>query len=216
MAIFIILGKIFCNFIFENISINFIQEIKVPEIRAYYDWQAAMETIHSETYALMIDTYISDYSEKIKILNGIKELPGVKKKAEWTKKWLDKDIPFQERLVAFTIVEGIFFAGSDTQFGRCINNKIHDITQGAGTQRSFGIRMDCSRASVVANNIQAISNTTTTAQAIGISVAAGTENLILSNYAFNNGSASGIANLWSCHYLDSGTNTKADGNCWQL
>jgi ribonucleotide reductase beta subunit family protein with ferritin-like domain len=98
--------------IFENISINFIQEIKVPEIRAYYGWQAAMETIHSETYALMIDTYITDYSEKIKILNGIKELPGVKKKAEWTKKWLDKDIPFQERLVAFTIVEGIFFAGS--------------------------------------------------------------------------------------------------------
>ena len=98
--------------IFENISINFIDEIKVPEIRAYYGWQAAMETIHSETYALMIDTYISDQKEKIKILNGIRELPGVKKKAEWTQKWLNKDLPFQERLVAFTIVEGIFFSGS--------------------------------------------------------------------------------------------------------
>jgi len=98
--------------IFENISINFIDEIKVPEIRAYYGWQAAMETIHSETYALMIDTYISDQKEKIKILNGIQELPGVKKKADWTQKWLNKDLPFQERLVAFTIVEGIFFSGS--------------------------------------------------------------------------------------------------------
>tara|TARA_Y100000022_G_scaffold181324_1_gene173898 strand:- start:634 stop:1590 length:957 start_codon:yes stop_codon:yes gene_type:complete len=97
--------------IFENLSINFIDEIKVPEIRAYYGWQAAMETIHSETYALMIDTYIPEDS-KYKIFNGIKELPGVKKKAEWTQKWLNQDIPFQERLVAFTIVEGIFFSGS--------------------------------------------------------------------------------------------------------
>jgi ribonucleotide reductase beta subunit family protein with ferritin-like domain len=98
--------------IFENLSINFIDEIKVPEIRAYYGWQAAMETIHSETYTLMIDTYISDNKEKLKIFNGIKELHGVKKKAEWTQKWLNKDISFQERLVAFTIVEGVFFAGS--------------------------------------------------------------------------------------------------------
>jgi len=97
--------------IFENLSINFIDEIKVPEIRAYYGWQAAMETIHSETYALMIDTYIPEES-KDKIFNGIQELPGVKKKAEWTQKWLNQDIPFQERLVAFTIVEGIFFSGS--------------------------------------------------------------------------------------------------------
>lgn len=97
--------------IFENLSINFIDEIKVPEIRAYYGWQAAMETIHSETYALMIDTYIPEES-KYKIFNGITELSGVRKKAEWTQKWLNQDIPFQERLVAFTIVEGIFFSGS--------------------------------------------------------------------------------------------------------
>jgi len=98
--------------IFENLSVNFIDEIKIPEIRAYYGWQAAMETIHSETYALMIDTYITDQEEKIKILNGIKEIPAVKKKAEWAELWLNKDIPFQERLVAFTIIEGIFFSGS--------------------------------------------------------------------------------------------------------
>jgi ribonucleoside-diphosphate reductase beta chain len=98
--------------IFENLSINFINEIKVPEIRAFYGFQAAMETIHSETYALMIDTYIPDQKEKLRILNGIKELPGVRKKADWTQKWLNNDISFQERLVAFTIVEGIFFSGS--------------------------------------------------------------------------------------------------------
>ncbi len=97
--------------IFENLSINFIDEVKIPEVRAYYGWQAAMETIHSETYALMIDTYISEES-KYKIFNGIQELPGVKKKAEWTQKWLNQGIPFQKRLVAFTIVEGIFFSGS--------------------------------------------------------------------------------------------------------
>jgi ribonucleoside-diphosphate reductase beta chain len=98
--------------VFENLSVNFIDEIKIPEIRAYYGWQAAMETIHSETYSLMIETYIKDSSEKERILNGIKELHGVKKKADWALKWLNKDISFQERLVAFVIVEGIFFSGS--------------------------------------------------------------------------------------------------------
>ncbi len=98
--------------IFENLSVNFIDEVKVPEVRAYYGWQAAMETIHSETYALMIDTYIKNEAEKLKLLNGIKELEGVKKKADWACKWLNNDIPFAVRLVAFTIVEGLFFAGS--------------------------------------------------------------------------------------------------------
>lgn len=98
--------------VFENISINFIEEIKIPEVRAYYGWQGAMETIHSETYALMIDTYITDTVQKNKILNGIKELPGVKKKADWACKWLNNELSFVERLVAFTIVEGIFFSGS--------------------------------------------------------------------------------------------------------
>lgn len=98
--------------VFENISVNFIEEIKIPEVRAYYGWQGAMETIHSETYALMIDTYITDAVQKNKILNGIKELPGVKKKADWACKWLNNELSFAERLVAFTIVEGIFFSGS--------------------------------------------------------------------------------------------------------
>ena len=86
--------------------------MQIPEVRAYYGWQGAMETIHSETYANMIDTFIQDSSEKLKLLNGIKELEGVKKKAEWACKWLDTELPFAKRLLAFTIVEGIFFAGS--------------------------------------------------------------------------------------------------------
>lgn len=97
--------------IFENLHVNFIDEIKIPEIRAYYGWQASMETIHSETYALMIDTYIPE-NEKETIFNGISKLEGVKKKADWAKKWLNNEIPFAQRLVAFTIVEGLFFAGS--------------------------------------------------------------------------------------------------------
>lgn len=98
--------------VFENLSVNFIEEIQIPEVRAYYGWQGAMENIHSETYSLMIETYIKDPDEKNKLFNGIKELPGVKKKANWAFKWLNNDIPFAKRLVAFTIVEGIFFCGS--------------------------------------------------------------------------------------------------------
>ncbi len=98
--------------IFENISVNFIEEIQVPEVRFYYGFQAMMENIHSETYSLMIDTYIKDSDKKLELLNGIEQLKGVKRKAEWACKWLDSKIPFQERLIAFTVVEGIFFCGS--------------------------------------------------------------------------------------------------------
>ena len=98
--------------VFENINCNFAEEIQVPEIRCYYGFQAMMENIHSETYSLMIETYITDPAEKKKILNGINELPGVKKKADWACQWLNNSIPFQERLIAFAIVEGVFFSGS--------------------------------------------------------------------------------------------------------
>jgi len=98
--------------IFENISINFTEDIQIPEVRFFYGFQAMMENIHSETYSLMIHTYIKDPIRKDELFHAIEKIPAVKKKAEWACKWLSKDLPFAERLVAFAIVEGIFFSGS--------------------------------------------------------------------------------------------------------
>lgn len=98
--------------IFENISCNFAKEIEIPEIRMCYGFQATMESIHSECYSLMIDTYIKNPERKEQLFNAIEKLSAVQEKAKWAEKWLDNSIPFNKRLVAFAIVEGIFFAGS--------------------------------------------------------------------------------------------------------
>ena len=98
--------------IFENININFSAEIEIPEARCCYGFQAMMENIHSECYSLMIDTYIQDSKRKEELFNAIEKLPGVRKKAMWACKWFNQDIPLGKRLIAFAIVEGIFFAGS--------------------------------------------------------------------------------------------------------
>lgn len=99
--------------VLENLAENFMNEIEIPEVRCFYGFQIAMENIHSETYSLMIDTYIKDESEKDKLLNAITEIPCVKKKADWALKWLnDKNSSFAIRLVAFAIIEGVFFSGS--------------------------------------------------------------------------------------------------------
>jgi len=98
--------------IFENINCNFAEEIEIPEARLCYGFQAMMEGIHSECYSLMIETYVKDPIRKNQLLNAIVELPEIKDKAEWACKWLDKTIPIGKRLIAFAIVEGIFFAGS--------------------------------------------------------------------------------------------------------
>src|SRR5690606_26904772 len=82
-----------------------------PEARFFYGFQIAMENIHSETYSLLIDTYIKDPLEKHKLLHAIETVDCVKKKAEWALRWIDKG-GFAERLVAFAAVEGIFFSGS--------------------------------------------------------------------------------------------------------
>jgi len=98
--------------IFENINCNFAEEIEIPEVRLCYGFQAMMEGIHSECYSLMIETYVKDPIRKHQLFNAIEELPAVKEKATWACKWLDKSIPIGKRLIAFAIVEGIFFAGS--------------------------------------------------------------------------------------------------------
>ena len=97
----------------ENIHNRFINEIDDQEVKCFYAFQESMENIHSETYSLLIDTYISDEQEKTKLFNGIETIPCVKKKAEWAIKWIDdKESNFNTRLVAFACVEGIFFSGS--------------------------------------------------------------------------------------------------------
>ena len=95
----------------ENLAVNFLSEVQVPEARCFYGFQIMMENIHSETYALLIDTYIKDAAEKDRLFHAIDTVPCVKKKAEWALRWIDNGT-FAQRLVAFAAVEGIFFSGS--------------------------------------------------------------------------------------------------------
>jgi len=95
----------------ENLAVNFMSEVQLPEARCFYGFQIMMENIHSETYALLIDTYIKNAQEKHKLFHAIDTVPAVKKKAEWALRWI-KNGSFAERLVAFAAVEGIFFSGS--------------------------------------------------------------------------------------------------------
>lgn len=95
----------------ENLADNFVSEVQYTEAKFFYGFQIMMENIHSETYSLLIDTYINDKEEKNRLFNAIETIPAVKKKAEWALKWIDSP-NFQERLVAFAAVEGIFFSGS--------------------------------------------------------------------------------------------------------
>src|SRR5678815_3395902 len=95
----------------ENLAVNFMSEVQLPEARCFYGFQIMMENIHSETYALLIDNYIKDPQEKTRLFHAIETVPAVKKKAEWALRWIEHG-NFAERLVAFAAVEGIFFSGS--------------------------------------------------------------------------------------------------------
>ena len=95
----------------ENLAINFLNEVQYPEARCFYGFQIMIENIHSETYSLLIDTYIKDPAEKDKLFHAIDTVPCVGKKAEWALKWISNG-SFAERLIAFAAVEGIFFSGS--------------------------------------------------------------------------------------------------------
>lgn len=98
--------------VLENINMNFVNKIQIPEARCFYAFQAAMENIHSETYSQLIDSYIKDATEKDRLFNAIESVPAVMRKAEWAMKWMGESCSFAERLVAFSAVEGIFFSGS--------------------------------------------------------------------------------------------------------
>lgn len=95
----------------ENLVLNFMQEVQIPEAKCYYGFQIMMENIHAETYSLLIDTYIKDKKEKDYLFNALETVPSVKKKGEWALRWINSP-NFVERLVAFAAVEGIFFSGS--------------------------------------------------------------------------------------------------------
>ncbi|MFT5922482.1 MAG: ribonucleoside-diphosphate reductase beta chain, partial [Flavobacteriales bacterium] len=95
----------------ENLAENFVAEVQYTEAKFFYGFQIMMENIHSETYSLLIDTYIKDKAEKHKLFNAIETLDCVKRKANWALSWIDNG-SFAERLVAFAAVEGIFFSGS--------------------------------------------------------------------------------------------------------
>ena len=95
----------------ENLAENFYREVQYPEAKFFYGFQIAMENIHSLMYSLLIDTYVSNQQEKDECFNAIERLPAVAKKANWALEWI-KNASFQERLVAFAAVEGIFFSGS--------------------------------------------------------------------------------------------------------
>jgi ribonucleoside-diphosphate reductase beta chain len=95
----------------ENLAENFVAEVQYTEAKFFYGFQIAMENIHSETYSLLIDTYIKDKKEKEGLFNAIETMECVKKKADWALRWIDEG-SFAERLIAFAAVEGIFFSGS--------------------------------------------------------------------------------------------------------
>ncbi|AEL25891.1 ribonucleotide-diphosphate reductase subunit beta [Cyclobacterium marinum] len=95
----------------ENLAEHFVAEVQYTEAKFFYGFQIAMENIHSETYSLLIDTYIKNPEERDHLFNAIEHLDCVKKKAEWALRWIDKG-NFMERLIAFAAVEGIFFSGS--------------------------------------------------------------------------------------------------------
>lgn len=95
----------------ENLAENFLSEVQYTEAKFFYGFQITIENIHSETYSLLIDTYIKDSKEKDYLFNAIDNIPCVKKKAEWALRWIEEG-SFAERLIAFAAVEGIFFSGS--------------------------------------------------------------------------------------------------------
>ncbi|WP_318642417.1 ribonucleotide-diphosphate reductase subunit beta [Flavobacterium ardleyense] len=95
----------------ENLAENFVNEVKYAEAKFFYGFQIMMENIHSETYSLLIDTYVKDDTEKDLLFRALDVFPAIKKKADWALKWIESP-SFAERLIAFAAVEGIFFSGA--------------------------------------------------------------------------------------------------------
>jgi ribonucleotide reductase beta subunit family protein with ferritin-like domain len=133
----------------ENLVERFCSEVKILEARFFYGFQIAMENIHSETYSLLIDTYIKDFTLKNKLLNAIDTIPSVAKKADWALKWISDKSDFNKRVIAFACVEGIFFSGAFCSIfwlkkrglmpGLCHSNEL--ISRDEGLHTEFAVLM---------------------------------------------------------------------------
>jgi ribonucleoside-diphosphate reductase beta chain len=137
----------------ENLAVNFMQEVQLPEARCFYGFQIMMENIHSEMYSLLIDTYIKDSAEKSHLLQAIDTVPCVSKKAEWALRWIQNG-NFAERLIAFAAVEGIFFSGS---FCSIFWLKKRGLMPGLSTSNEFISRdegMHCDFACLLYNMLE--------------------------------------------------------------
>jgi ribonucleotide reductase beta subunit family protein with ferritin-like domain/glutaredoxin len=133
----------------ENLARNFSDEIQIPEARAFYSYQQFNETIHSHTYSLMIDRYVTSVDEKNKLLRGIHTIPSIRKKADWAMQWTRRDNcpEFAKRLIAFACVEGIMFSGSfcaifwlkkrGLMHGLSFSNEL--ISRDEGTHQDFAV-----------------------------------------------------------------------------
>ena len=166
----------------ENLVTRFYNDVKIPEARAFYTFQMAIETIHSETYSLMIDTLIKDTQEKLMLLDAINTIPAVAKKAQWANKWMENDdAPFSMRLIAFAIVEGIFFSGSFAAIywlkernlmpGLCSANEL--IARDEGLHREFAILL----YSMLNNKLDEDTINTIIKEAVDIEIELNTESL---------------------------------------
>merc|ERR1712183_333169 len=98
--------------VLENLASQFSTEVQIPEARAFYGFQMAMENIHSETYSLLVEQYVRDPIEQEEVFNAIATMPAVREKAQWAIQWMNNENSFAERLVAFAAVEGVLFSGS--------------------------------------------------------------------------------------------------------
>ena len=134
----------------ENLVERFCNEVQILEAKFFYGFQVAMENIHSETYSLLIDTYIKNQAEKTKLFNALDHFPSIKKKADWAIKWInDKDSSFATRIIGFAAVEGIFFSGAFCSIfwlkkrglmpGLCHSNEL--ISRDEGLHTEFAVLM---------------------------------------------------------------------------
>lgn len=133
----------------ENLACCFYMDTNIPEAKACYAFQNAMEQCHQETYSLLINTYIRDPEEKEFLFQAVETIPAVRKKADWAIKWIDSDLPYSKRLLAFICVEGIQFSGSFCAIyyikskgkmpGLCFSNEL--ISRDEGQHTDFGVAM---------------------------------------------------------------------------